>query len=407
MLLLLILVHLLSRNGSAAPVLHTLNDRTSSDSCDDINNCRKLFDIVWGCLATIFACTWVSVHPNVPAPNQSRLVLFWRRLRMMLIAVIAPELMVGFAARQFFAVRELSREFGFSKTHGFFFCMGGFVSSTGYPVVTKKQLGDSELGPELLAGIKNVNAEDIMDKSKGDALSKGLALAQGLWFTIQCLARVHQQLAVTELEVATLAFAVVNVFIWLLWWNKPLDVQWQIVVGPAKTADAQPIAVVRVPLFNRFISAIFGTADSDGYNLLSSTSVLSFWSLSMDELDDIQGRFTPLAIETLVGTVFGAIHCAAWNADFPTAVEKWMWRSCSLLIVATPAGIVLLWILLGFAGAAESHWAGRVVLVIGFTPILIYVMARLVLIILPLVGLRSLPSGALMDVNWSVYIPHL
>jgi hypothetical protein len=109
MLLLLILVHLLSRNGSAAPVPHTLNNRSSPDSCDNINNCRKLFDIIWGCLATIFACTWVSVHPNVPAPNQSRLALFWRRLKMMFITVIAPELMVGLAARQFFAARELSK----------------------------------------------------------------------------------------------------------------------------------------------------------------------------------------------------------------------------------------------------------------------------------------------------------
>jgi hypothetical protein len=109
MLLFLILVHLLSRNGSAAPVPYTLNDRSAADSCNDINNCRKLFDIVWGCLATIFACTWVSVHPNVPAPNQSRLALFWQRLKMMLIAVIAPELMVGFAARQFIAARSLSK----------------------------------------------------------------------------------------------------------------------------------------------------------------------------------------------------------------------------------------------------------------------------------------------------------
>jgi hypothetical protein len=109
MLLLLILGHLLSRNGSAAPDLHTLNDRAAPDSCNDINNCRKLFDIVWGCLATIFACTWVSVHPNVPAPNESRLALFWRRLKMMLIAAIAPEIMVAFAARQFFAARALSK----------------------------------------------------------------------------------------------------------------------------------------------------------------------------------------------------------------------------------------------------------------------------------------------------------
>ncbi|KAJ7769056.1 hypothetical protein B0H14DRAFT_2259724, partial [Mycena olivaceomarginata] len=74
--------------------------RALTDACDDINNCRKLFDIVWGCLATIFACTWVSVHPNVPPPRQSWLALLWRRLKMMLLAVLAPELIVAFAARQ-------------------------------------------------------------------------------------------------------------------------------------------------------------------------------------------------------------------------------------------------------------------------------------------------------------------
>ncbi|KAJ6536901.1 hypothetical protein B0H19DRAFT_863248, partial [Mycena capillaripes] len=185
---------------------------------------RKLFDISRGCLATVFACTWVSVHPNVPPPNQSRLAFFWRRLQMMVITIFVPELMAAVAARQFLGARRLSKEYGFSKTHGFFFCMAGFVSSTGYPIVTKAQLEDTPSGPELLADMKNIDVEDIMDKSKGDALSKGAALLQGLWFITQLLARVHQHLVVTELEVATLAFAVLNIFIWLLWWSKPLDV---------------------------------------------------------------------------------------------------------------------------------------------------------------------------------------
>jgi hypothetical protein len=285
--------------------------------------------------------------------------------------------------------------------------MGGFVSSTGYPVVSKKQLADLDLGPEFLTSIKNVDAEDIMDKSKGDALSKGLAIVQGLWFTAQCLARVHQRLAVTELEVATLAFAVVNVFIWFLWWNKPLDVQRQIVVGPAKPADAQPITVVRVPRLHRFFSAIGGITINYEYDPLSSTSVSSFWSLPMNELDNIQGRFTPFAIETLVGAVFGAIHCAAWNADFPTTAEMWMWRSCSSLIVAIPVIFIFLVALVAIADIDESQLR-KAKLAIGiFVPISIYVIARLALIILPLVAMRSLPLGALMDVNWSVYIPHL
>ncbi|KAF8185491.1 hypothetical protein K438DRAFT_1597212, partial [Mycena galopus ATCC 62051] len=224
MLLLLAFVHLLSRTGTAVPVPQTLGPRTAADSCDNINNCRTLFDIIWGCLTTVFACTWVSVHPNVPPPKQSALVILWRRLKMMLVTIVAPEIIVGFAARQFFAVRHLSNEYGFSRTHGFFFCMGGFVSFTGHPIVTKKQLDARPRGREFLVAIQHVNVEDIMDRSKGDALYKFVALVQGLWFTTQCLARVHQHLALTELEVATLAFALVNIFIWLLWWDKPLDV---------------------------------------------------------------------------------------------------------------------------------------------------------------------------------------
>ncbi|KAJ6459565.1 hypothetical protein C8R45DRAFT_879709, partial [Mycena sanguinolenta] len=232
MLFIFITIHLLSKNSSATPLpYHTsLHARTSTGSSDNIGNVRQFSDVLWGCLATIFASTWVSVHPNVPPPDQTSLRILWRRLQMMLIAIIAPELTAGFAARQFFASRRLSRQFKFSGTHAFFFCMGRFVSSTGYPIAIKKQLEDPGLGLEFQEAIRAVNEEDILDRSKGDALSKGVALLQGLWFVMQCLARVHQRLIVTELEVATLAFAIVNIFIWLLWWNKPLDVHRPIVV---------------------------------------------------------------------------------------------------------------------------------------------------------------------------------
>ncbi|KAJ6533610.1 hypothetical protein B0H19DRAFT_1186385 [Mycena capillaripes] len=117
MFFLLLLIHTLSTGGRPMPGHHP-ESRATAESCDDINSCRKLFDIVWGCFATIFAATWVSVHPNVPPLNQSQLVLFWRRLRMMLVAIIAPELMVGFATRQFFTARLYSKEYKISKAHG-------------------------------------------------------------------------------------------------------------------------------------------------------------------------------------------------------------------------------------------------------------------------------------------------
>ena len=49
---------------------------------------------------------------------------------------------------------------------------------------------------------------EIDDRSKGDGLSKGIALLQITWFIIQLVARRFQGLTITELELTTAALAV-------------------------------------------------------------------------------------------------------------------------------------------------------------------------------------------------------
>ncbi|KAJ7751592.1 hypothetical protein B0H16DRAFT_1221953, partial [Mycena metata] len=129
---------------------------------------RSLFDIVWGCLATIFACTWVAVHQNVPDPHLGWLSLLSRKLQMMLLTIFAPELVVSFAGKQLVSALRISKEFNVSTTHGFFCTMGGFVSQEGYPVSKMKQL------PVYIPAIRAIKEADIVDKSKGDTLSKGV-----------------------------------------------------------------------------------------------------------------------------------------------------------------------------------------------------------------------------------------
>ncbi|KAJ7351249.1 hypothetical protein DFH08DRAFT_992529 [Mycena albidolilacea] len=379
MLPLLILVHLLTRSSATTPVALPLASQSSADSrCDDIYNCRKLFDIVWGCLATIFAYTWVSVHPNVPPPDQSWLARFWRRLKMMLIGIIAPEIM--------------SMAF---ENPRIFFCMGGFVSSARYHVVKVEQLEDADLGPEFLKTIQNVDTEDIRDKSKGDALSKGVTLAQGIWFTTQCLARVHQHLVITELEVATLGFA------------RP------IIIGPPKPLDAQPIKFIPMSRWNQFLYSLGGDAESGGeYNPLSSTSAPSFWSPVLD--NNLQ--IGTMGITALAGSVFGAIHCAAWTIAFPTTADMWMWRSCSVVITAIPVVFflaALAALLIGvmydtpFKKTKLGNTIDYIAGIVFFGSFPIYILARLILIALSFAALRSLPPSALGDLNWSTYIPHI
>jgi hypothetical protein len=70
---------------------------------------RTLFGIIWSCLSTIIICAWTAVHPNVPPPNRWR--GRWNRLKTMFWMIIAPELVLAWAVRQFFAAREIRDEY--------------------------------------------------------------------------------------------------------------------------------------------------------------------------------------------------------------------------------------------------------------------------------------------------------
>ncbi|KAJ7822025.1 hypothetical protein B0H14DRAFT_2829639, partial [Mycena olivaceomarginata] len=94
--------------------------------------------------------------------------------------------------------------------------------------------------------------------------------------------------------------------------------------------------------------------------------------------------------QVLVGTIFGTVHCVAWNAPFPST-ELFIWRSCSLIFDAYTSG------------KTAVVAANRVFAIIATAA---YITARLVLVALSLTTLRALPPGAFVDVNWSTYIPH-
>jgi len=73
--------------------------------------------------------------------------------------------------------------------------------------------------------VPKIITADINDRSKGDFLSKLIAILQTSWFILQCIARARQQLALTELELVTLALASLNAITYAFWWHKPLGVQ--------------------------------------------------------------------------------------------------------------------------------------------------------------------------------------
>lgn len=73
--------------------------------------------------------------------------------------------------------------------------------------------------------VPTLTEKQIHDKSKGNAISKGLIVLQVAWFVIQLITRAIYHLETTQLEAGTFAFAVLNFLTYAVWWNKPLDVQ--------------------------------------------------------------------------------------------------------------------------------------------------------------------------------------
>jgi hypothetical protein len=120
-MLLLFFLHSLSARALPIPAA---NDESASISCNDFNNCRTLLGIIWSCLTTVFLCTWVAIHPNMPEPPDSKDRNFLRscqhkisqflhdKVLLFLFTLFIPEYVLAWAIRQHLVAREISKDYG-------------------------------------------------------------------------------------------------------------------------------------------------------------------------------------------------------------------------------------------------------------------------------------------------------
>ena|ERR1700683_587671 len=111
-------------------------------------------------------------------------------------------------------------------THGFFAIMEGFVlvdqsDKELYTLSSKKM---EFLTQEGTIDFPTITKVEIEDCSKADWLAKSLILIQMGWFIVQFSAHAAQHLPIAELEVVTLAYATLNLLVYILWWYKPQNV---------------------------------------------------------------------------------------------------------------------------------------------------------------------------------------
>jgi len=127
-------------------------------------------------------------------------------------------------------------------SHSFYVVMGAFT-------LYDKQEGifrpvhpqDFRAGiEERTFAFPTISDDEIKDKSKGDGLSKTIAMVQMLWFSMHLVCRLIKGWAVTELEILTFATCIMTAVIYRFWWHKPLDVHCQTILEPATADDTRP-----------------------------------------------------------------------------------------------------------------------------------------------------------------------
>ncbi|KZP18182.1 hypothetical protein FIBSPDRAFT_745779, partial [Athelia psychrophila] len=228
MLFLFLIHHLFQEGANALPIPSTdASDPGTLPSCLDIRYCRQTSDIVIGCLVTVFACTWVSLHPNVPKPGTSSWGKLGNQVLFAVMALFLPEIIAIMAMNDLTRSRQILADrlyvAPWTIVHCFFVQMDGFYlyGTDGKPI---RPLSGEDI--VRLAEHRYVPPpqEELEDKSKGDWVSKGLAMVQTLWFIAQCIARRLQHLSITQIEVVTLSYCVINMVVYACWWYKPLSV---------------------------------------------------------------------------------------------------------------------------------------------------------------------------------------
>ena len=340
--------------------------------------------------------------------------------------IFAPELVTLFASAQWTSARRSITDMtslGCSEwtlTHGFYADSGGFMlySDDYVPFpITAKQL--HYLVRNYYLPMPTISRKEIWDKSKADLIAKTIASGQAVWLVTQVIARGVQGLAITVLELSTVAIIICTACTAFFWLRKPLGVE------------------TPTPLFLKCsITEILLSAGDQGKHPFKDTPLdfiesriytssqlpLShLWGVQERPLTRIPNDRDPyLHNLSMVFTIsmpvaaFPLLHFIGWNFEFPTEAELLLWRwTCvaMTILMGTYSVVEAAWIIkdgyttsgLTNMNAYKLRWPTNLLF---FIPAALYVVARAIVIVETVISLRLLPAGCFQTVQWSELLPH-
>ncbi|KAF8850453.1 hypothetical protein BDZ45DRAFT_708349 [Acephala macrosclerotiorum] len=262
-------------------------------------------------------------------------------IKWMVITVLAPEVVIGKAFLDHAWAKAKLKEFEdfaardkvpWTLTHMYFANMGFFVRDPepGLLCHVDANMILKLLQSKTLLKLPNFTQEELQDRSKEDGLVKAIAIAQLTWSIVQIITRAVKRITISQLELATIAFAACAVIIYLLGWTKPKKSatiqQYQKGVKDDITRSEylsivkfiwnprRPIRTPTTPLRSRF-------RNDEAPGVIEKTG--------KEEIGIKIGIMASI-VGSAGAILFGGIHVAAWNFAFPTHLELVLWRYTSI-----------------------------------------------------------------------------
>ena len=212
--------------------------------------------------------------------------------------------------------------------------------------------------------------------------------------------RAIRQLSISQLEIAVTAFGICAIITYFLLLPKPKSVDVPITVKEFKghiPIHQREFKTLRQRVVQKYIRSLFVLGDGLAGEVEIMGSHIPNDALNAGrELDVLHVGIS------LGGIIFGAIHIAAWNLSFPTAIEQTLWRTASIM------STVLLPIMCLPLFVNEYIVRGPFMLIKVWEIIVggLYVIARAFLLVEIFRTLFYLPEDAYVT-TWASNFPHV
>ncbi|KAK0644077.1 hypothetical protein B0T16DRAFT_417102 [Cercophora newfieldiana] len=252
----------------------------------------------------------------------------------------------------------------------------------------------------LISRLPDFTESQIMDRSKGDWVTKSLAILQVTWLWVQLAMRYAQHLPATQLEIMTAAFATCSFITYVMYFYKPKDVATREYLPATTFPTVSQIAEIgKLGPTAVWFSRVHLIISNDCYHHL-------------EDSDKDTAPWLILACGT-VGMLFGSVHFACWNSHFPTPGERLGWIISCGLLVGLPIPICLLMVLDHRLDRKRRNKkertieAGHVIKTVVFALEVVYVLARFFIMAEAGRSLWYLTSGSFVATSWTFNVPHV